>query len=256
MPKSLLPCLAAAALLAASTADAEQVTNGNFEAFSGGIPVGWTYSRGTGDGSNLESTTVSPFSSAYGSSTRSALLTDGSGTGSTPELRNFFPAISGNISLSFDFRLGGTTLPGDPWVVLPRGVSGLTAFNLFLDYGSGFRVTDGFAQNTITPLAPSTWYHVQINASTPASIYNGSITPFGGAPINWGNKAFINPLADIRGLSIFDDSTAAIANAPLYLDNFSVTTAVPEPTAWSLLALALPIILVSLGCRKALRLQV
>ncbi len=241
MPKIFSTCLVVLTLSVLASR-AEQMTNGNFETFSAGVPTSWNYQRGAGDAANLESSVVSPFTGVYPASTRSVLLTDGAGTGSTPQLKNFFAATPGAFAMSFDFRLGGSALAGDPWVVAPLGISGLVAFDLFLDNEGTFRVTDGFTQNIITPLALSTWYHVQINGSTVGGVYSGSITPFGGAPIAWGNKAFINSLADIRTMSVFDNSNGAISNDPLYLDNMSFAAAVPEPALWQLLALALPIL--------------
>jgi hypothetical protein len=218
----------------------EQLTNGGFESFTAGRPTGWIYQDGAGTGSASASTLTSPFPSPYGTSTRSVLMMDGTANDNGPSIRQFFPGVTNGFGLSFDFRLGGTSLAGDPWVLLPVGEGGVVAFNLIIDAGGSFRVTDGFAQNTMLNLTPSTWYHVEAFGSIPTATYRGSITPLGGATVTWGNMAFINPaqLDQIRGIIISDSSNTATANSPLYVDNLSFV-AVPEPATASMLALGL-----------------
>ena len=80
--KLLLALPAIFALVA--PARAEQVTNGNFEVFSGGLPAGWTYTRGSDGPATLESAAaVSPFTGVYAAGTRrlisSALVDTGGG---------------------------------------------------------------------------------------------------------------------------------------------------------------------------------
>ena len=156
------------------------------------------------------------------------LLTDSALDDSSPSLRQFFPGVSNSFTLSFDFRLGGSSLVGDPWTVLPVGEGGVVAFNMFIDNAGEFRVTDGFDQTSILNLSTGTWYHVEVIGSVTAGNYRGSIRPFGGAAVAWGNKVFINAppqLDQIRGLIFTDSSITAAANSPLYVDNVSVKLA-------------------------------
>ncbi len=202
----------------------EVFVNGGFEAFTGGVPDGWTYQRGDGPATLESATFISPFASPLGGSTRSVLLTDG--TGNLPQLSQHFASWSGAFRMEFDFRLNGP-LTGAGWSVRPTAPDGGPLFKLGLDQGGSFSITSGLDFFTVSGLLPSTWYHVELDGSTASGRYGGSITPDGGAPTFWTDFSFAGNSAALAGIVIGDDA-AGVANAALVLDNFFIVP-VPEP---------------------------
>lgn len=222
---SILTFSILALLLTASAQGVELLTNGNFESFTSGLPTSWTYFRGDGP-ATLESTAnVSPFTNVYPSSTRSLLFTDGS-TDSLPDLNQFFPAQTGSVLLSFEFRL--SAFAGDPWLCLPDTSGSLVLTNIRFGGSAGtFSLIDNTGFTTILNLTVGTWYQVSVLFNLPASTYSGSVTPFGGSATTWTNRV-LTQSANF-GRVDFDDLTSA-QNGPVAIDNVSVQ-AVPEPSA-------------------------
>ena len=202
----------------------EVLVNGEFESFTGGVPDGWIYQRGDGPASLESATFVSPFPSPLGGSTRSVLLTDG--TGGLPQLSQNFGALSGAFRMQFDFRLDGP-LPGAGWGIRPTAPDGGELFNLGLDQSGNFSLSSGLHSFQVAGLFPSTWYHVELDGSTASGRYSGSITPDGGVPTFWTDFSFAGNSAALAGIVIGDDA-AGVANAALVLDNFFIVP-VPEP---------------------------
>lgn len=218
------------------TSRAELLVNGNFEGgSSNGIPSFWTYDS---TGQLMSTDVVSPFTDVYPSSTTSILMTE-------PHLalRQYFPATSGQLSLSFDFMMPETG--SSYWHVSLQGSlngSSRIPFNLRMD-GTFWPTGSPVPLLTLEPLA---WYHVQTEVDLDASVYHGSITPFGQPPVTWSDYRFAPGFSDIREVLI---STALDPpdHAPIYLDNFRI---VPEPR--SLVWIAMALVLMCPFARRAI----
>src|SRR5271170_5261872 len=105
MECSLLISLALLSPLAQATAQ-EKLVNGNFESFSGGLPVGWTYESDNFGPAVLQSSAfTSPFTSVYQAGNYSILLSNKPTVSPQPQLYQYYTAFNGNFSISFDFRL-------------------------------------------------------------------------------------------------------------------------------------------------------
>ena len=234
--KTLLTVSTLAVLIAVRASSAEILTNGNFESFSSGNPTSWTYTQGDGPATLESSASVSPFTDVYPFSTRSVLLTEGSDTNFTPNLRQSFTPQTGSVLFSFEFRL--SSLAGDPWLCVPANSANFSLNNLRIGGASGnFALSDGSGFPDILALSTGTWYQVSMTFNFAASSYSGSITPFGGGPSTWSNRSFLTAsLATPNVASVsFGDLSSMVANGPIAIDNASI---VPEPPTFALLALA------------------
>lgn len=236
--RALLLCLA---LPVASLAQ-QPLVNGAFESFQpNGVPTGWNFISLSPANLIGPSALVSPFTSPLGPSTASVLITDDPGETSVPRLEQTFATVNDGFHLSYDFQLGGPTLAGGNWALsFLSTFQGGASWNLIgvsMDNAGQFRVTrDNFSPSLIVAtLAPSTWYHVEINASFLTGMHSGSITPFGGLPMTWSNHSFLNTLPAHQNLATiqFSDLGDGIINSPLYLDNVFLQP-VPEPSTWAL----------------------
>jgi hypothetical protein len=208
----------------------EELVNGNFESFSGGLPTGWGYeSDNVGPAVLQSSAFTSPFTSVYPAGNYSILLSNKPTVSPLPQLYQYYTAFNGNFSLSFDFRLGAAP-QGNAWAVLPLSTGGVVPFNLFVDRGGEFAATDAYSINNIASLNPNTWYHVAVAGSISGGEYSGTIMPFGGTAVSWSDYSFLSSINVLSGISIDNDVEADVANTPTYFDNFSVN-AVPEPSA-------------------------
>ena len=244
--------IALAALALPATA-AQMLLNGNLESFSSGQPNSWTY-RESPDRSlqTVESSVqVSPFTSVYASSTRSALLTDTTLSNTRPILTQLFSPQTTQLDFSFDFYVADSTFNNDPWVVslkndefgLPFG--GNDAFRLMIDLPGGVFRAQGQNSNFDTTILPNTWYHVQTTVNIAAAVFSGSIQPFGGSAVSWSADDLYNIFTTstdptISRVWVEDlNLTFGAANSNTHFDNFSVT-AIPEPstTFFGVVALA------------------
>lgn len=234
---SILSISTLSLLLAARAYGAEILSNGNLESFSSGIPTSWRYTQGDGPVTLESFANVSPFTNIYPSSTRSALFTDGTTDTSRPLLEQFFPTQTGDLLLSFDFRL--SALAGDAWLCIPAASTGFSLNNIRLGGSIGtFALSDNSpGSGTISTLTAGSWYQVSVLFNLPGATYSGSITPFGGTPTTWNNRSLFNfsPVNDLAKI-VFDDIGNA-PNGPIAIDNVSVQT-VPEPSTFALLGLA------------------
>lgn len=216
----------------------EQLTNGNLESFSSGLPTGWTYEPNGVGPATIEGFQNSPFTNVYPAGGHSIFLTNAPTVSPSPELFQNFTGFSGNFSISFEFELSGT-LHGDAWDVLPLSTSGLVPFDLFINRNGEFAATDGLTINNLLTLTANKWYQVTIIGSTSTKLYGGTIMEYGDGLTSWNNYSFIQSIPVLSGISIDNDNaTNNVYNTPILFDNFSVGAA-PEPASTALLLLGL-----------------
>lgn len=219
--------------------------NGNFEANTGGLPDGWTYTQGDGP-ATLQSGTVSPFTNIYPTGTASALFTDGSSTTVTPLLLESFTNQNGGILyVAWDFRLSALT--GNPWAIqIDDSATALLKFDMDRTASNFFSVeTDtpfsGSYANTMA-LQANTWYQVQLTLDLTNKTVSGSITSesFVSTPIattTW--RTTPGGTQNLNRVVILDDTLTTNAAANIVFDNFAVDRTAfapaPEPSAALLL---------------------
>ena len=239
--QTILTTLLISIAILTTTARAGLILNGNLESFTSGQPDSWTYFE-TPDRSlqTVESSMhVSPFTTVYPASTRSALLTDTALSNLRPSMTQLFPVQTSLLNFSFDFFVSDDAFSAQPWSVslennrfgLPFG--GDAALNFYIDFpGGGIFRAGGQNGDFATPIVLGTWYHVHALVDIAQSEYVGSIQPFGGSPVSWSARDLYNFWAAGSEPTIsrlwVRDAVGAGTNSDIHFDNFSLE-AVPEP---------------------------
>jgi hypothetical protein len=219
-------------------------TNGNFETFSAGVPIGWIATE-AGLTSSL-SAANSPFTNVFANNSKCWRIVDASSTGTAGFYQNFSTTQQYlNIAVEFDFAISGNS---GTWGVqfdgagaqLTGPVNSSAHFRINSPSGK-FSIYNGVTNlvQEIATITPNTWYRVKAvlcttdintNAVEPfngGGYQYGSITEFGGSTTTWNNVGLIDSSIGYSRILVRDRVTAT--NSDLFLDNFRISPAV-SPT--------------------------
>lgn len=207
-------------------------TNGNFEAFTAGLPNAWPYTQGDGP-ATLQNFANTPFPSTfYGPGTQSIRFTDGA-VAVQPFVLQSFATQTGVIYATWDFRLSGP-LTGNYWTVqIDDSATVHTRFNM--DQVGNFTCETPLGAISVLALNPNIWYQVILELNTATDTFSGTIQPFGGASTPFAGAYRISATSLNRIVLV--DATAP-QNAPIEFDNVAISLSpVPEPSTLALFGL-------------------
>lgn len=220
----------------------ELIANGDFSAFTGGLPTSWTYTQGDGP-ATLQNAANSPFTNVYPAGTSDLLFTDtaSAAAGLTPYILQTFASQSSGTTIYVSWEFNLSSLTANPWVVqVDNSFSAATRFDMDFT-GNTFAVeTGGGAFAVVTTLTADTWYQVTVALDIGAGTLSGTITPQSGVAVPFSAPWRI-PTTTLDRFVFIDlsgNATGGSQNSNIQLDNVSVNTVAPVPEP-SVIALAL-----------------
>lgn len=215
----------AVVVLASAWAQANVITNGDFENGSTGWTVGNT---------DVSATVESSAQSSFNIGTAGVEFIDGSAGATSPYIKRGFTAqADGQYAYSLDFKLGA--IVNAPWVVTLRTDSSLDEAFKFQIRHNNLELRDATSaiQLVADNLVAGTWYHVEMVVDSENNQWvSGSVTDGASYRASWNTIAAYASSGQFNEVIINDGNTGE--NASFMIDNISVT-AIPEPVSIGLL---------------------
>lgn len=212
-------------VLASALAQANIITNGDFEDGSTGWTVGNT---------DVSATVISSAQSSFNTGTAGVEFIDGAVGPTNPYIKGGFAAqADGRYAYSLDFKLGA--IVNAPWVITLRTDSSLDeAFKLQIRHNNlELRDADSGLQLVADNLLSDTWYHVEMIIDSKNNQWvSGSVVDSEGYNASWNTIAAYASSGQFNQVIVNDGNTGE--NASFMVDNISVT-AIPEPMSMGLL---------------------